>query len=160
MIEVRFELLESHGIILDGHVFGNETLAVSLLDVASQPEILRRGPPELAIPMNAGAADAVAEHKRPILAIRDGDLVEIVANRDRLVGERLPQVAANAISELVGDARVFEIRSRVARRAALQRDDIQSGVGQGFRHDGAGPAVTDDDGIGVFLALRHQFSLR
>src|ERR1700735_3580574 len=39
MIEVRFEFLKSDRIILDSHVFGNETLSVSLLDVASQPEI-------------------------------------------------------------------------------------------------------------------------
>ena len=90
MIEVRFELLESDGIILNSHVFGNETLSVSLLDVASQPEIFRRSPPQLAVPMDACAADPVAKHERAILAIGDGDLVEIVPDRDCLLGERLP----------------------------------------------------------------------
>src|SRR6202020_2696127 len=68
VIEVRFELLESDGIILNRHVFGNEILAVSLLDVASQPEIFRRGPPQLPVPMDARAADPGAKHERGVFA--------------------------------------------------------------------------------------------
>src|SRR5580704_9649081 len=76
MIEVRFELLESDGIILNRHVFGNEILAVSLLDVASQPEVFGRGPPQLAVPMNARAANPVAKHERAVFAIGCGDVIE------------------------------------------------------------------------------------
>src|SRR5580704_12852882 len=156
VIEVRFELLESDGIILNRHVFGNETLAVSLLDVASQPEIFRRGSPQLPVPVNTRAADAVAKHEGAVFAIRDGHFAGIVPDRDCLLGQRLPQVAAHGVTDLINDAGVFEIRSGVARRTALERDHRQAGVGQRLRHDGAGPAVTDDDGVRAFFLLRHQ----
>src|SRR6202034_4309550 len=55
---------------------------------------------------------------------------------------------------LVDDAWIFEIRGSIAPRAALKRNDRQAGVGQRLRHDGAGPTVTDDDGVRAFFLRR------
>src|ERR1700733_10832926 len=63
VIKVWLEFLESDGIILNRHVFRNETLAVSRFNVASQLEIFRRCSPQLTVPVDARTADTIAEDK-------------------------------------------------------------------------------------------------
>src|SRR5262249_37717558 len=57
------------------------------------------------------------------------------------------QVVALRITQLVADQRHREIVLRTARPAALQRDDLQSGLSEFLREDAAGPAHADDDDI-------------
>jgi hypothetical protein len=80
MVEVRFEFLERHRVILDGHVLGNELLAVTLLDLAAQPQILRGCAPQLAVPVHTGAADASAQDERAVAAVRRRHVVGRMAD--------------------------------------------------------------------------------
>jgi hypothetical protein len=119
MVEVRFEFLERDRIVLDCHFRRNEVLAVALLDAAAEAQILGRGTPELAVPMHAGTADAVAEHKGSVFSIRYGGVVYRVSNSHCLGGQRLPEFPANSVAKLVGNARILKIRCRIPGRSAL-----------------------------------------
>ena len=46
-----------------------------------------------------------------------------MANRDGLVGERLPKIASDAVLQFIGDAGILEVRGGVARRSTLEGDD-------------------------------------
>ena len=64
------------------------------------------------------------------------------------LARRLPQIAAHGIFEFVGNSGYSKSGAVSLRRTAFKRDDGQAGIGQCLGHDGAGPAITDDDGIG------------
>ena len=156
MIEMRLEFFKRNRVILDRHPFGNDILAVPLFETASEQKILGRGAPQLAVPVYAGAADAVAEDKRSVASIWNGDIVGVMSNSNGLFRERLPQLTTDGMFEFIDDPRIFEIRRCVACRPSFQRDDGKTGVCQRFGHDGAGPAVTDDDRIDRSCSLCHQ----
>jgi hypothetical protein len=121
VIEVRLELVEGDRVVLDRHPGRDELLAVALLDMASQAQVLGRRPPQLAIPVHARAPDTVAKNEGAVAAIRSRDIGWTVADRDRFLGERLPQFAAHSVLELVRDARKLEVRRSVPRGPTFQR---------------------------------------
>ena len=55
---------------------------------------------------------------------------------------------------------VREVGNRVAKAAALDRDDLESRVGQLLRENAAGPAKPDDDGIDLLQSRRHAHPFR
>jgi hypothetical protein len=61
MVEMRLQLLEGHGIILNRHVLWNEGLPVALLDMTAEPQIFGRNAPDHTVPVNTRAADTVTE---------------------------------------------------------------------------------------------------
>jgi len=90
--------------------------------VAAQIQVFVRSAPELSIPMNARATDAIAEDEGTVLAIRGGHVVRCVTHRDRLVGQRLPKITPDAVLEFLRDPWELKIRRRVACRTAFQRN--------------------------------------
>src|SRR5271170_7393067 len=121
MIEVRLQFTERDRIVLDGHLRRNELLPIASFDVAAQIQVFGRCTPELPIPVHAGATYAIAEDEGAVLSIGSGNVVRAVADRDSLVGQRLPKITSDAVLEFVHDPWELKIGGRVARRPAFER---------------------------------------
>src|SRR5262249_50298785 len=67
----------------------------------------------------------------------------------------LHELVAYHVAQLVADVGQREILVGRAHRAALERNYLEPGRGQLLRHDAAGPAQPDDDGIDLFQLGRH-----
>ena len=143
LVEVRFELFVRDAEVLQMHVVRNELLAVALFVGAAQAQVGRQCPPVMAVPVNAGTADAIAQQERAMLAIRNRCIRRHMADRHRFLGEVLEQLSADAVAQLVGDARVREVGHGVAAFATFQRQHLEASGGEFHAHDGAGPAKAD-----------------
>ena len=152
LIEMRFQLVVGHAEVLEVHAFGDELLAVPLFVGAAQTQIGRQRAPVVAVPVHARAADAVAEQERTVLAVWHSQIGWRVTDGDRLLRQILEKLAANAVAQLVGDARVGEVGNGVAVLAALKRQHLKAGGREFHAHDGAGPAEADQHRVdGRFL---------
>ena len=66
------------------------------------------------------------------------------------------ELVAQPIFELVTDARQREVLARRTIGAALEPDHRESRLGEFARHDAAGPAHADHDGVDGFHSLGHD----
>ena len=73
--------------------------------------------------------------------------LRVVAEGQRLLRRAQEQLVADAIAQLVRRVGGREVGGGVAPGAALDRDDVQPGVGQLMGQDRAGPAEADDDDV-------------
>src|ERR1700722_6448397 len=110
----------------------------------------------LSVPVDAGAAHAVTEDKGTVLPIRGGDVIWRVADRDSLLGQRLPKISSYAVFEFVCNPGELKIGRCISGRASLERYYRQARVGERLSQDRAGPAIADDDGVHALLGLSHR----
>ena len=130
LIVMRLEVVVGDAPILDGHVLRQELFAITLGQMRAQHEVARQKAERLGVPVQATAADAVAEHERAPVAHRQRRLAGIVAKGHR--GLRRPQekFMLETVAPFVLSVGNGEIGRRVAPRTALDGDNVESGVGQ------------------------------
>ena len=156
---MRFELLVGHTPVLNAEiVIGDGFLAIALLVMALGQEIGRQKAPDLAVPMHAAAADAGAEQEGAEAAHRQRLLIDVVANRQRIVCDVLKQVVTPHVTQFVLREARREIRRRVTPGTALQGDDREACIAELLAHDGAGPTKSDKHGVDRFQG-RHGWLL-
>ena len=153
---MRLEIVEGDTPILDGHVRRQEIGAITLRQVAAQHEVARQEAPSLGVPMNAGAADAIAEHEGAPVAHRERRLIGVVAERHRHLRRPQEQFMLQTIAQLVLGIGNRKIGRGVAPRAALDRHHIEAFVRQFVGENGAGPAEPDDGHVFTGKFLRHR----
>ncbi len=158
-VVMRLDVLPGDAPVLDGHVVGQEFLAVALGEMRAQDEIGRQEAPGLGVPVDAGAADAVAEHKGAPVAHRQRGLARLVAERHRDLRRPQEQLVLDAVAQLVLRVGDRKRRRRVAPRAALERDDVKARLGKLVGEDRAGPSQADDHGISVRELACHRVRL-
>ncbi len=156
---MRLEFAPFQWIVLDGHVVGfDRGFAVALQIVAVGFQIAFEEAPDLRVPVNARAADTGAQQKRAEMTHRQRLLVQLVADGERIVSEILEQMMAPHIAQLVLCESRCEIGGRIAPDAALQCQDVLSGVAELLCQDGGGPAETDEHDIDGRKPRHHRFS--
>ena len=132
-----FDLLVGDAPILDRHVLRQKTGAVALSQMRAQHEVGRQESPRLAIPVHAATADTVRRHEGAPGADRQRRLVHLVAEGEGgLVGTQ-EQLVADAIAQLVLGVVGRIVGRRISPGAPLDRDHVESGVGQFVGHDRA-----------------------
>ena len=156
LVVMRLEIVERDAPILDGHVRRQETGAIPLRQVTAQHEIARQEAPGLGVPMNAGAADAIAEHEGAPVAHRQRRLIGVVAERHRNLRRPQEQFVLQPIAQLVLGIGNRKIGRGVAPWAALDRHHIEAFVRQFVGENGAGPAKPDDGDVFAGEFLRHR----
>ena len=144
--------------VLNLVTFRHDAGAVALDHVAADAKVVGQEAPGLAVPVQAGAADAVARQEAAPFADRQRGLRGVVAHGQRFLLRTQEDVVTHRIAQLVGGGADVEIAGGVAPRTALQRDDIQSKAGQFIGDDRAGPAKPDDDDILARKTAGHQRS--
>lgn len=154
-IEVRFQLLVADPVVLDGHAFGDEFLAVAFLVVTAQAQFLGHDPEMHAGPVQAGATDAVAGKEGGELAVGQRGIVDPVADAHGALGEILEQLAAGVVGQLVEGVGVGTVGIGIAVLAALQRHHVEPGLGQLLGQDRSGPAEADHHRVHRFECRRH-----
>ena len=133
-------------------------LAVALDHVAADAEIVGQEAPGLAVPVHAGAADAVAGQEAAPFADRQRRLRWVVAHGQRFLLRTQEHVVTNRVAQLVRRGADVEIGGGVAPRAALDRDHFEAGARELVSQDRSGPAETDDDDILARETAGHQLS--
>ena len=157
-VVIRLEIFVADGPILDLMTFGHDAFAVALDHVRANAEIIGKEAPGLAVPVHAGAADPVAGQKAAPFADRKRGLRRVIPHRQRFLLRTQEDVMANAIAQLIGRGADVEIGRGVAPRAALDRDDVETGAGELQSENRSGPSETDDDDILAGETAGHQFS--
>src|SRR6204780_5084399 len=101
----------------------------------------------LCVPVDAAATDAVHWHERAPRAYRQRLLAHFVAKGERELRRAQKKLMPDAIAQfvLVEGRRI--IGRRVAPWPALDRNHVETFVGQFVRDDRAGPAEADDSHI-------------
>jgi hypothetical protein len=126
--------------VLDGHVLGNEFLAVFLLVVRAHFQLFGQVAVHHAVPVETGTAHAIAQQEGTMLAVRHGHVGERMTNRHGLAREVLEQRAAHRVFQFIDRLRIRRVGVGVTHVAAFQRQHVQAGFGELHAHDGAGPA--------------------
>ena len=156
LIVMRLEIVVSYAPILDCHVFGKKTGAVTLSQMGASNEVGRQESPGLRVPVHAAAADAVWRHESAPGTDRQRGLVHLVAEREgRLLGPK-EQFVADAVAQFVGRIARRIIGGRIAPRPSLDRDHVESGFCQLISHDRAGPAEPDNHDVLCRQFARHS----
>ena len=104
--------------------------------------------PGLAVPVDAGPAEAGAGQERTELPDRQRVLAQVVAQRPRLVLRVLEQLVADRVAQLV--MVVLPARDG-ARRSALEHDAREPGLRELRGHDPGDPAATYEDDVGLLV---------
>jgi MFS family permease len=160
LVVVRLEIVVRDAPVLDRHVDRDEPRAVAVGRVLADDEVGGQEAPRLPVPVDAGAARAGAGTERAEMTHRQRDLVHAVAERERLAHRLLEDAVAHRVAQLVLDVVDAEIGDGVAKRAALDRDDLQAVVGQLLRENASGPAEADDDDVDRRQSRRHAHPFR
>src|SRR5262249_30270270 len=153
-VEVGLELVVGDAPVLNRHAGRDRRRAVAVDRARADREVARMEAPGLPVPVDASAADAGAWQKGAELADRQRVLLEVVAQRPRLVGGVLEELVADRVAKLVVvvgpvlDAPVV---------AAFEPDDAEAGLRQLRGDDPSDPADTDD--ADVCLLVGHLTSL-
>src|SRR6202043_1436769 len=85
LVVIWLELVVADRPVLDVISFGQDALAVGLDHVAADAEIVGQEAPSLPVPVQAGAADAVAGQKTAPFADRKRGLRRVVAHGQRFL---------------------------------------------------------------------------
>jgi hypothetical protein len=154
-VEVGFQLFIADAEILQGHVLGNELLAIAFFVMAAHAQLDRVDPKMHARPVQASPAHALAGQESAQLAVGQGDVVDAVADRHRLLGNVDEQLFAHAVGQFVDDLRVAAVRVGILHWPTLQSEYLQAGLGQLLGHDRASPAKANDHRIDFLHDGRH-----
>lgn len=126
--------------VLDGHVLGDEFLAVLLLVVGAHFQLFGQVAVHHAVPVETSAAHAIAQQEGAMLAVRHGHIREGVTDGHGLAREVLEQRAAHGVFQFIDGLGIGRVGIGVTHVAAFQRQHAQAGFGELHAHDGAGPA--------------------
>ena len=107
-------------------------------------------------PVDAGTAHARSGLEGSDLAIGQGALVLVVADRDGALRQILQQAVAGRLGDLVDHLGIGPVGFGIGLGAAFEGQHFEAGFGQLHRHDRPGPAETDDHHIDRFVVLCHQ----
>ena len=100
-IVMRLKLVVGDPPVLDRHVFGQKSRAISFRQMRPEAEIGRQEAPRLRVPVDASAADAGRRHERAPVADRQRCLAHIVAKSERLLLGAKEQLMPEAIAQFV-----------------------------------------------------------
>ena len=110
----------------------------------------------LSVPVDPPAADAIHRHERAPSADRQGLFAHLVAKGEgRLLGAQ-KKLMAYSITQFVLNVGGGKIRWGVPPWAALNRDDVETLVGQLLRQDRARPAEAYDRNVLAGELLGHR----
>src|ERR1700744_6259001 len=157
---MRLEIVISDAPILDRHVLRQEACSVTLWQMPARHGGGWHEAPGLGIPMHPASSDTVRRHERTPGTDWKRGLIHLVAKGEGgLLGPQ-KQLMANPIPQLVGHITRRIIRRGVAPGGTLDRDDVETGIGELVSENRTGPAEADDDDILRRQFARHSFSSR
>src|SRR6185437_3469235 len=87
-------------------------------------------------------------------------LVRRISERQRIARRLLEEPIPNSVTQFVLDLRGREIRHRIAKLAALQREHLKAGARQLLGEYGAGPAKTNQHDVDGLERIRYGQPLR
>jgi hypothetical protein len=152
----RFQLVVADAPILDREIRIEECLAVARLDVAAIDEVGNLETPGRAVPMHHRSAEPGAREKPAQAPQWQRALVAPIAERVGLPRGIDHQPVANAETQFVVHSRRLEVRHGVARRPALDADDLEAGGGEFLGEDRRRHADADRNHIDRLEAFGHR----
>jgi hypothetical protein len=160
LIVVRLKLVVGDAPVLNRHVFRQEARAVTFGQMRARQEITWQKTEGLGVPMQATAADAVAEHEGAPVANRQRRLTGIVAEGHCRLRRPQKKLMLQAIPPFILRVGNGKVARGVPPWAAFDGDDVQSGIGELVRENRAGPSQADDDRILAWKPARRMKSLQ
>jgi hypothetical protein len=158
LVVERLQLVVIDGIILAGHVVGEQVGAVAFGQVGAQAELVGHQTKCLPRPVRAGPADAGADLPRADVAHRQRLGVAVVAEGLRALRRLHHQPVALLKAQFVHLDRRREIPRRGQHGPAFQRDHTQPLRRQRLGHQRPGRAEPANHGVHRLFSRRHYRS--
>ena len=153
LVVIGFELGVGDAPVRNGHVGGNEALAVALLVTRAHLEFHVGPAPSVPAPMHARATHDLPRQERAQPPHGQRFLRWIVPDGERIACGVLHEIVADHVAQLVSDVRDGVVFLACAHGAALECDHLEPGLRKLLPQNAAGPAEADHDRVD-FLQFR------